>query len=234
MVEHGNLSKRISIVIPTLNEAAVIGSALAQFQDLPGDWEIIVADSGSTDATLEIARSFGATIVDGPPGRGASMNAGAAVATGEILLFLHADTRLPKTAHSLICRAFDDPSVAVTAFHLAMDGRGWRYRFIEIASKFRIRIQRTFFGDQAIAVRRHDFERVGGYSEPALMEDVALSHRLRGEGKLRTLPAEVITSARRFEHGGFIRTVIFMSGLQLAYALGVPTRRLARLYRHAR
>ncbi|CAN5637221.1 TIGR04283 family arsenosugar biosynthesis glycosyltransferase [soil metagenome] len=193
-----------------------------------------MADSGSIDGTLEIARSFAVTIVDGPPGRGASMNAGATVATGEILLFLHADTHLPKTAHSSISRAFDDPSVAVTAFHLAMDGRGWRYRFIEIVSKIRIRVQRTFFGDQAIAVRRCDFDRIGGYSEPVLMEDVALSHRLCREGKLRTLPAEVVTSARRFEHSGFIRTVIFMSGLQLAYALGVPTRRLARLYRHVR
>ncbi len=233
-MECGKRPGRISVIIPTLNEVALIGSALAQFQDLPGDWEIIVADSGSTDTTLEIARSFGVTVVDGPPGRGVGMNAGAAAATGEILLFLHADTRLPQAAHALICRELADSGVAATAFHLAMDGSGWRYRCIEIASKIRIRIQRTFFGDQAIAVRRHDFERIGGYSEPALMEDVALSQRLRREGKLRTLPAEVVTSARRFEHSGFVRTFIFMSGLQLAYALGVPTSRLARLYRHVR
>lgn len=231
---HGNPSERISVIIPTLNEGAAIGPALAQFRDLPGDWEIIVADSGSSDETLDVARSCGVTVVDGPPGRGAGMNAGAAAATGEILLFLHADTRLPGSAHCLICRALADPSVAATAFHLTMDGPGWRYRFIGFASKFRIRIQRTFFGDQAIAVRRRDFERIGGYTEPVLMEDVALSHRLRREGKLRILPAEVVTSARRFEHSGVLCTLIFMSFLQLAYTLGVPAGRLARLYRHVR
>ena len=193
-----------------------------------------MADSGSTDVTLEIARSVGARTVAGPAGRGAGMNAGAAVATGEILLFLHADTRLPTAAHHLICEALDDPSVAATAFHLTMDGQGWRYRFVGFASRIRVRVQRTFFGDQAIAVRRNDFERIGGYSEPVLMEDVALSKRLRREGKLRVLPAEAVTSARRFQHGGVVRTLVFMTVLQFAYALGVSTSRLARLYRHVR
>jgi uncharacterized protein len=226
--------RRIAVIIPTLNEAAIIAKTLAQFDALPGRWEIIVADSGSQDGTQDIARSRAALVVDGPPGRGAGMNAGAAVATSDILLFLHADTFLPPDAHELILDALDDPVVAATAFRLTMDGQGWRYGLIPLVSRLRVRVQRTFFGDQSIAVRRADFERIGGYPEPFLMEDVALSRRLRREGKLRMLPADVRTSARRFERGGMLRTLVFMSCLQVAYSLGVSSSRLARLYRHVR
>lgn len=222
------------VIIPTLNEAAGIAAALAQFEALPGAWEVIVADSGSDDDTVAIARSCGVTVVDGPRGRGAGMNAGAAHASSDLLLFLHADTRLPHNAHDLICNALDDPTIAATAFRLTMDAKGWRYRLIPHVSRLRVSVQRTFFGDQAIAVRRADFERIGGYSEPFLMEDVALSRRLRREGTLDVLPADVVTSARRFEHCGMLRTLAFMSCLQVAYSLGVPASRLARVYRHVR
>jgi len=226
--------RRIAVIIPTLNEAAIIADTLAQFDTLPGQWDVIVADSGSDDDTCAIVRSRGAIVVDGPPGRGAGMNAGAAVATSDILLFLHADTILPPDAHAMILAALEDPAVAATAFRLTMDGTGWRYRLIPLISRFRVRVQRTFFGDQAIAVRRADFERIGGYPEPFLMEDVALSRQLRRQGKLRVLPANVVTSARRFEHGGMLRTLAFMSCLQIAYSLGISANRLARFYRHVR
>ena len=224
----------VSVIIPTLDEAAVVSRTLDQFDRLPGEWQIIVADSGSSDGTQAIARAHGACLVNGPRGRGAGMNAGAAVATGDILLFLHADTFLPEDAHQQITAALADPAVAATAFHLTMDGPGRRYRLMPYISSIRMRVQRTFFGDQAIAVRRADFERIGGYEEPFLMEDVALSRRLRREGKLRVLGAHVVTSSRRFEHGGMIRTLVLMTCMQAAYSLGVSADRLARIYRHVR
>jgi uncharacterized protein len=234
VLKRGHRLMRISVIIPTLNELKAVGKTLTQFADLPGEWELIVADSGSHDGTQEIARSGGATVVEGPLGRGSAMNAGAEHASGELLLFLHADTLLPLNAHGLISAAFEDPATAATAFRLTMDGDNWRYRLIPLASRLRVRLQRTFFGDQAIAVRRSDFERIGGYTEPILMEDVALSRRLRREGDLRVLPAAVITSARRFEHVGVFRTLVFMSALQIAYLFGVSAVRLSGLYRHVR
>jgi rSAM/selenodomain-associated transferase 2 len=223
--------ERISVIIPTLNEARAIDATLAQFETLPGDWEVIVADSGSTDGTQAIVAGYPATrLVDARRGRGAGMNGGAATAAGDILLFLHADTRLPQDAYTLITQTLADLRISATAFHLRLDRPEWRFQLVWLAGRIRLPVQRTFFGDQAIAVRRSDFERIGGYREALLMEDVDLSRRLRRLGKLRVLPAEVITSARRFERHGVIRTLAFMTGLQIAYALRVPADRLARWY----
>lgn len=228
-------SPLISVVIPTYNEAATIGAAVGQFDALSGRWEIIVADSGSPDRTVEIARETGrARVVSGPPGRGAGMNAGAERASGDVLLFLHADTRLPSDAYHLIADALRDSEAAATAFRLRMDRTEWRFRVLSLVSRIRVRVQRTFFGDQAIAVRRRDFERIGGYHESTLMEDVDLSRRLRRLGELRVLPADVVTSARRFEQGGVFRTLVLMTLFQVAYRLGVPADRLARRYAQVR
>jgi rSAM/selenodomain-associated transferase 2 len=222
---------RISCIIPAYNEAGVIETCLKQFATLPGEWEIIVADSGSADRTPEIAATVpGVRVVHAPRGRGTGMNSGAAAATGDIVLFLHADTLLPEDAWHLIVTTLADSRVCATAFHLRLDRPDVRYRFVAIASRIRLRIQRTFFGDQAIAVRRIDFQAIGGYRDLALMEDVDLSHRLRERGRLVTLPACVTTSARRFQRHGVLRTLLFMTGLQVAYSLGVPADRLARHY----
>lgn len=222
---------RISCVIPCLNEEGTIGACLEQFDTLPGCWQVIVADSTSTDGTREIASSFsGVRIVDVPPGRGAGMNAGAAAATGDVLLFLHADTTLPEDAWQLVTTALKDEQTSTTAFHLKLDRSERQYRLVEIASRIRIPVQRTFFGDQTIAVRRRDFEAIGGYSNLMLMEDVDLSRRLRKIGKLRILPALVTTSARRFQRYGVLRTLAMMTGFQIAYSLGVSADRIARWY----
>lgn len=221
----------VSCVIPTFDEAATIGACLRQLSSLPGAWEIIVADSGSSDGTTRIAAATPCVrLVDAPRGRGAGMNAGAAVASGDILLFLHADTFLPRDAWRLIVTSLADPRASATAFHIRLDRQGWRYRLVALVSRIRIPVQRTFFGDQAIAVRRADFEAIGGFRELTLMEDVDLSRRLRRRGRLRTLPAHVTTSARRFERHGVARTLAFMTVLQSAYALGVSADRLARWY----
>jgi len=225
----------ISVIIPTYNEAQAIGTTLAQFASLAGRWEIIVTDSGSTDGTREIvASTWQARLVEGPPGRGVAMNAGAAVAGGELLLFLHADTRLPDDAYRLISEAFRVPDVAATAFRLRVDRDDWRFRLLTPLSRLRFSVQRTFFGDQAIAVRRTEFERIGGYHEHFLMEDVDLSRRLRQRGELRLLPAEVVTSARRFEQRGVLPSLALMTALQLLYGLGVPAERLRRFYSDVR
>lgn len=225
----------ISVIIPTFNEVQAIGATLAQFASLAGCWEVIVADSSSTDGTREIVQALGcARLVDGPPGRGAAMNAGAACTMGQILLFLHADTHLPSNAYALIVDHLSNQAVNATAFRLRVDRDERRYRLLTPVSRLRFSIQRTFFGDQAIAVRRADFERVGGYQEPYLMEDVDLSRRLRRLGELRLLPAEVVTSARRFEQCGILRSLALMTALQLLYDLGVPAERLRRLYSDVR
>lgn len=225
----------ISVVIPTYNEADSIIRAIEQFHDLAGRWELIVADSGSDDGTREtVARMPDVTLVNAPRGRGAGMNAGAGAAHGEILLFLHADTLLPVSAYRLIVGALRDPATAATAFRLSMDRPELRYRSLWLVSMLRVAVQRTFFGDQAIAVRRDDFISLGGYREPYLMEDVDLSLRLRRMGKLRMLPASVVTSARRFERHGVVRTLLLMTSFQIAYRFGISAERLQDWYAHVR
>jgi rSAM/selenodomain-associated transferase 2 len=229
------LDRLISVIIPTLNEAAALGDTLDHLARIPGRWEVIVADSGSADRTLAIARERDAIVVEGAPaGRGAAMNAGAARASGDILLFLHADTCPPDTAYRLISEALASPGVAAAAFRLRMDRDEWRFRMLTPVATLRFRIQRAFFGDQAIAVRKADFERVGGYHEPLLMEDVDLSRRFRKLGRLELLPAHVLTSARRFERHGVARTLALMSVFQAAYMLGVPADQIERWYGHVR
>lgn len=221
----------VSVIIPTLNEADTIGAVVQQFETLPGCWDVIVADSGSSDDTRAIAAMYpGVRVVIVERGRGAGMNGGAASATGDILLFLHADTTLSDDAYDAITTALADDQVSATAFELRVDRDGWPYSLIPLVSRIRIPLQRTFFGDQAIAVRRADFEQIGGYREARLMEDVDLSRRLRKRGRLRLLRTPVVTSARRFERGGVFRTLMFMTGLQVLYACRVPGSWLSRWY----
>lgn len=225
----------VSIIVPTLDEAEVIQETVQGVCALPGLWEVIVADAGSTDGTRGIvSRMPDIRLVDVPRGRGAGMNGGARVASGDILVFLHADTHLPAAAYELITTALSDPATSATAFRLRLDRDDFPYSLVPLASRVRVLVQRTFFGDQAMAMRRIDFDRVGGFGTAVLMEDVDLSHRLRRIGRLRTLPADVVTSSRRFERYGVFRTLGFMACLQVAYACRVPANRLARWYADVR
>jgi rSAM/selenodomain-associated transferase 2 len=220
----------VAIVVPTLNEEQGLGAFLSGLRALRGDFTITVADGGSSDRTLEIAaRVPGVRTVRAPRGRGAQMNAGARVAQGEILLFLHADTRLPPNAMAGIRGALADPRVAAGSFSLAFDHDGFWLRCFALCS----RIDHLLFtyGDQGLFLRREAFESVGGFPEIPLMEDVAMLERLRRIGRLVKLPDAAITSARRFLRNGVVRQEALNVALVAAYHCGVDPARLARLYR---
>jgi len=223
---------RLSIVIPTLNEAAAIGEALAALQPLRArGCEVIVADGGSADGTAALARPLADAVVASDAGRARQQNAGAAASGGEVLLFLHADTRLPPDADA---RVFDG---------LRRTGRGWGrvdvrltgrhpvLRLIERMMNLRSRLTGVATGDQAIFVRRDRFLAVGGFPDIPLMEDVALSKALKRHGPPLCLCDAVTTSSRRWESRGVYRTMVLMWRLRAAYWLGADPARLADRYR---
>ena len=223
----------ISIVIPVLNERERLRAFLRELEGLEGEREIIVADGGSRDGTPE-AVAPPVRLATSAPGRAPQMNAGAALARGEVILFLHCDTRLPAGALALIGEALRDPAAAGGGFRHRFDREGGFNRFISWSANTRTRLWSTFFGDQAIFVRRSAFERIGGYAGLPLFEDWELCTRLKREGRLVCIPAPVITSARRIEAWGRWKCFKLWWGLSILYALGVPAERLARFYPHVR
>lgn len=222
----------VSIIIPTLNEASTIDAAVAALERWRGKVEVIVADGGSSDGTLERAREYELLTIGAPRGRGPQMNSGARAAKGEILLFLHADTRLPDEALTMIESALEDPAVCGGNFELRFDGGTRAARLLTRIYPF-LRLGGMCYGDSAIFVRRQVFEALGGFRNFPIFEDVDLFRRLKRAGRFVRLPAYATTSSRRFE-GRFIRTFALWSLLQVLYWLGVSPQRLGRLYRIAR
>jgi rSAM/selenodomain-associated transferase 2 len=226
-------SAAISVVVPTLEE----GSSLAQtliWARRSGADEIVVADGGSRDATRDVAVPLADTVLVAARGRAAQMNAGAAAARGDALLFLHADTRLPDGFADAVAEALAAPDVVGGFFAVALDAPGWRYRMIGRLINARSRLTGGATGDQAIFVRRDVFEALGGFAPLPLMEDLDLMRRLKRRGRVVALPQVVITSARRWERHGVWRTVLLMWTLRLAFYAGVSPDTLARWYRDAR
>jgi rSAM/selenodomain-associated transferase 2 len=222
---------RLSIIVPTLNEAANIEAALARLQPLRArGHEVIVADGGSADGTAALARGGADHVIDAPRGRALQMNAGAQRAGAEVLLFLHADTRLPGEAERLILDGLRDSGRAWGRFDVRIEGRHWLLPLIALGMNLRSRLTQVCTGDQCIFVRRDLFTRVGGYPPIALMEDIALSKALRRAGRPLCLAARVVTSGRRWERNGVARTMFFMWGLRLRYFFGARPARLAKLY----
>lgn len=197
---------RISVVIPALNEAERIADCLRAIP--PGAEEVVVSDGGSTDATRDAAAAAGARVVTGARGRGPQMNAGAAATSGETLLFLHADTRLPADAFALVRETLASPAVAGGAFHLAIDGEGWFYRFTARNANIRSKLAGAPYGDQAFFVRRAAFDALGGYRDLPVCEDLEFIRRLRTRGRVRLAPAAVSTSARRWQQHGRLRVTV--------------------------
>lgn len=218
----------LSIVVPVLNEAELLPALLAHLAPFRNDAEVIVVDGGSTDGTREAAR--GARVLTAPRGRARQMNAGAAAARGDILLFLHADTRLPPDALDEIRQALGDPRVVAGRFDVRLAGPRAIYRAVEVLMNLRSRWTGIWTGDQAIFVRRAVFERLGGFPDIPLMEDVEFTRRLRRAGPRACLRARVTASVRKWEREGALRTILLMWALRFLYRVGVSPARLHRWY----
>ena len=225
--------KSVSVVMPTLNEAGTIAQTLAQVRQA-GECQTIVVDGGSRDGTSEVARLQADVVLSSPRGRARQMNAGAQVATGDILLFLHADTILPLGFPALVDQALAGPGVVGGRFDVCLDATGWPFRVIETLMNLRSRLTRISTGDQAIFVRRQAFLAVGGYPEVELMEDVELSRKLKRVGRIACLRAQVVTSARRWQRDGVVKTIALMWTLRLGHFLGIPPEHLKAFYADTR
>ena len=219
----------ISVVIPTLNEASILGSALDTVRESE-NVEIIVADGGSEDETMEVAGAHNVRRLRVPACRSAQMNAGAKEARGEILLFLHADTRLPENWANLVRMELDKPGVAGGAFGLALDENPRWSRIIEGLANMRSRWLHMPYGDQAIFIGSDLFHLMGGFEEMPIMEDFEFMRRLRKRGRISIIPEPAVTSARRWRESGIWWTTAVNQAVIIGYFLGVSPRLLARLY----
>jgi len=219
----------LSIVIPALNEADTIVATLARLQALrAGGHEVIVVDGGSTDATVARAEPLADRILAAPRGRARQMNAGAAVARGDVLVFLHADTSLPEHAVAVIRSALRHRLWG--RFDVDIEGRAWMLRMVAAGMNLRSRLTGIATGDQTLFISRTAFAAVGGYPEQSLMEDIELSKRLNKLGPPACPRERVVTSGRRWEANGVWRTILLMWRLRFDYWRGVPAERLAARY----
>jgi rSAM/selenodomain-associated transferase 2 len=224
--------KRLSIIIPTLEEAEGIVATLESLGELRHrGHEVIVVDGGSRDGTANLARSLADRVLAESAGRAAQMNAGARAAAGDVLLFLHADSRLPAGADRLVLQGLAAGGFAWGRFDVRIAGSHPLLRAVEAMMNARSRLTHICTGDQGMFVRREAFDAVGGYPRQALMEDIAISARLRRVSAPLCLRQRCLTSARRWESQGVLRTVVQMWWLRLQYALGAAPARLARSYR---
>ena len=222
---------KLSIIIPVLNEGEEIVGTLDRLAHLRAlGVEVIVVDGGSHDATVQRARMRSDRVISAPRGRASQMNAGAGKASGDVLLFLHADTRLPDDAEHLVLGGLDRAGRVWGRFDARIEGKhpllslvGW---FINVRS----RITGIATGDQAIFVRRDAFNAVGGFPPIPLMEDIALSKQLKRRSPPLCLRELVITSGRRWERNGIFRTILLMWWLRLAFFFGADPKKLARRY----
>lgn len=220
----------VSVIIPALNEEQSIGETLVALARIEGEVEVIVADGGSDDRTIEIARQLGAKVVTGERGRGTQMNNGARVARGDTLLFLHADTIVPANAVVLINKVVTQDAAALGGtFSIRFDGESRPARFMTWLYPKLARLGLRY-GDSGIFVRTHIYEEIGGFKPFPLFEDVDFIRRLTRQGRMVQLPLAVVTSSRRFQGRSFAVTFARWSILQGLYWLGVPPRALSRLY----
>ncbi len=223
--------RAVTIVVPVLNEASRLPALLDRLAAFRDQAEVIVVDGGSTDGTAELARRAGwARVLTAARGRARQMNAGAAAAGGEVLLFLHADTAPPPTVLADIRAAMADPEVVGGRFDVRLDNPRPIYRVVETLMNLRSRCAGIWTGDQAIFVRRAAFQRLGGYPDIPLMEDVEFTRRLKRAGRRACLHTRVTASARKWEREGPLRTIILMWALRFLYMLGVSPARLHRWY----
>jgi len=225
-----NEPKALSVIIPTLNEAKRIAETVAGLQQ-GRRTEIIVVDGGSRDGTAEIAESLGAKVLRTSPSKAAQMNAGAAIAVGDVLLFLHADTRLPENFEDCVLTAATQDRFCAGAFSLGIESAKTGLRLIEQVANWRSRFLQMPYGDQALFISRNLFQAVGGYRDYPIMEDFELVRRLKRKGRITILPQTVRTSPRRWQNLGIFKTWLLNQLIIVAYHLGISPQRLSQWYR---
>lgn len=220
----------VSIIIPTLNEAGNIGPLLDYLSEMDPEAELIVSDANSADGTADRGKPL-AQVILAPPGRGAQMNAGARVASGDVLWFLHADCRPHPESMRALRSALRNNSVAGGGFEYDLDCPDFRFRLAVALSNFKNRMFKLLYGDMGIFVRKEVFENMEGYKEIPLMEDMDFSRRLKKKGRVVIIPLKMMTSARRWIDEGWLKNSVRSWLLQSAWALGVSPFTLAKWYK---
>jgi len=228
----------ITVIIPTLNEEQALPQTLAGLTST-SELEIVIVDGGSTDQTVPIAETFCTTVpiaklLTAPVGRARQLNEGAKASQGDVFIFLHADTRLPTNVQAVIASALADPTVVGGRFDVYFDSPSPWGRIIGTLMNWRSRLSRIATGDQAIFVRRHIFEQLSGFAEIPLMEDIEFSRRLKRIGPIAAVREPVVTSFRRWEKQGPLKTILLMWTLRFLYWVGVSPSRLSRWYEAVR
>lgn len=222
---------KLSIIIPVLNENNYLLATLKSLADLKKNkHEIIIVDGGSQDNIFEISKSYTDAIFISEKGRAHQMNTGAKQASGDVLWFLHADSLIPNHADEFIINALQTTRSVWGRFNIQLSGIHWVFRIIEKLINSRSLLTGIATGDQGIFVLRTEFEKINGYANISLMEDIHLSKRLKKISRPACLKENIITSSRRWESNGIIKTVILMWCLRFAYFIGTPTNKLAKLY----
>jgi rSAM/selenodomain-associated transferase 2 len=222
----------VSVIIPVYNEEAAIGEALSSLP-VNDSTEVIVVDGGSSDGTVGLAKQFSVKLVHTTKNRALQMNAGASEATGDVLLFLHADTILENDGLKAVQDCAGGGCVG-GCFTQKIDSDRIIYRVIEASGNLRAKLSKVFYGDQAIFVRKDVFHRMGGFNNVDLFEDVIFSKKLRTEGKVTVLPDRACCSPRRWEKQGLVRATLINWLVTVGFMLGVSPMRLKRVYRDVR
>jgi rSAM/selenodomain-associated transferase 2 len=230
---HYSAGVRLSVIVPALDEEPTIAATLARIRG-GRIHELVVVDGGSRDATRAVAAHHADQVLSAPTGRASQMNAGAAAATGDTLLFVHSDTVLPLGFDDAIARALADHGVVGGRFDVELRGASRMLALVAAAINWRSRWTRLATGDQAIFIRRDVFAAIGGYAPVPLFEDVRLSRAMKRAGRVACLRERVSTSARRWERRGMARTILLMWMLRAAHAAGVSPATLRRLYEDVR
>jgi len=223
----------VSVIVPTFDEEAALPGLLDHVRALAGRWEVLVADGGSRDATVEIARQHDVRVVRASGGRPRQLNAAAREASGELLLFLHADSRLPAGAYATLASVTSNPGIGGGNFALRFDGDDHFARVLSGVYAFQRRFG-FYYGDSSVWVRREVFDRLGGYREIPIMDDYDFVRRLEAGHRTACLPGPARTSDRRWRRAGLARTLLSWWVIRLLYVAGVSPVRLAGLYRRVR